>query len=473
MATRGLDNWGCINYSRGANSGQKRQREVTLLQQAISFLTKANETTRLPLTYGGGFQSQLAPTAQSTLIQLGAMTSSGWLFACIDRIAGAIAATEWKLSSLKANGEKSEILQHPLLDLWRSVNPFFTTEELLETSQQHMELTGESWWVLLRNGSGRIVEIWPIRPDRIRPVPSQQKYIAGYLYAIATESVPLALDDVIFIRRPHPNDTFRGLGVIEAIWPDIESEKNAAQWVAAFYKNSAEPGGVIEYDESLTDADFERLVARWKAQHQGVSNAHRVAIIERGHWKDRVYTQRDMQFAELRKVNRDVIIGAFGIPLSVLGITEDVNRANAEAGEVAFARWVILPRLRRIRGALNERLCPQFGPNLEFDFLDPTPGNRELELNEAERGYRAGFLTKNEARHRVGEADVEGGEEFGATPLGLPLAGIRMLKSADPGATDLYATPLQKAERRMERAWASRLTAEAEGLVEYLENLHG
>ena len=438
---------------------------MTFLQKAIALLAPPH---RIPLSYGGAFLSQLAETPHSVLSQLEAMTASGWIFACVDRIATAIASTNWRLFRVAANGERKEALDHPLLDLWRSVNPFDTSEGFLEISQQHMELTGETWWVLLRDGVGHLVELWPIRPDRMRPVPNREKYIAGYLYVIGNEVIPLRLEDVIFIRRPHPVNTYRGLGVIESIFADMESERNAAKYVAAFYRNNAEPGGVIEFDESLADADFERLVSRWKAQHQGVANAHRVAIIERGHWKDRLYTQRDMQFAELRKVNRDTIIGAFGIPLSVLGITENVNRANAEAGEVTFSRWVLLPRLRRIRGAVNERLCPQFGPDLEFDFEDPTPIDRELNLNEAERGYRAGFLTKNEARKRVGEGDVEGGEEFGATPLGIPLGGLRMLKAADPNATDLYATPLQKAERKMARAWALRLEAEVDALVEYL-----
>jgi len=58
----------------------------------------------------------------------------------------------------------------------------------------------------------------------------------------------------------------------------------------------------------------------------------------------------------------------------------------------------LLPRLDRIKGTLTSRLAPLFGSDLEFDFTDPTPANRELALEEAERGYEAGFLTQNEAR---------------------------------------------------------------------------
>ena len=66
---------------------------------------------------------------------------------------------------------------------------------------------------------------------------------------------------------------------------------------------------------------------------------------------------------------------------------------------------------------------------------------------------------------------MEGGESFAApsTPFGFGApAGKLQLRGADPDATDLYGTPLQRAERRMERAWAARLQAEVEGLIEYL-----
>jgi phage portal protein BeeE len=92
-----------------------------------------------------------------------------------------------------------------------------------------------------------------------------------------------------------------------------------------------------------------------------------------------------MQFTELREVSREVIREAFHFPKSMLGAVDDVNRANAESGEVAFARWLIVPRLERIKQALNVNFLPMFGTagqGLEFDYIDPTPADRELEIKE-------------------------------------------------------------------------------------------
>ena len=95
-----------------------------------------------------------------------------------------------------------------------------------------------------------------------------------------------------------------------------------------------------------------------------------------------------MQFDEGRRWNRDLIFGAFGIHGSIMGVSENINRANAEAAETHYAKWLITPRLVRIKEALNERVLPVFGdPTLEFHFDDPVPENRELRLKEATEGF--------------------------------------------------------------------------------------
>ncbi len=395
---------------------------MTLLRRVLeAAIEKRPNELRPPMLGYGGWMEPLGGgrTTGGQLEQMQAMGSVGWLFSAVDRIATAVSDSEWTLYRNSGNGEAEELTSHPLLSLWKRPNPFYTREELLEVSSQHFDLTGEMWWVLLRNAMGMPVEMWPVRPNRMRPVPHPQEYISGYVYTVGSQQIPLNREDVIFARRPNPVDPYRGIGVVQSILNELGTEQLSARWTKMFFHNSAEPGGIIEYDEGLSDADFDRLVSRWRQQHQGVSNAHRVAIIERGRWHDRKITQRDMQFEQLRKLNRDIILGAFGMPVHMLGVSETVNRANAEAAEYTFSRWVIRPRLKRIKAVINERLVPLFGdPSLTFDLTDPTPKNREFNLEEAERGYQSGFLTRNEARARLGEGKVAGGDEFLIAPEG-------------------------------------------------------
>ena len=315
-----------------------------------------------------------------------AMGSVGTLFAIVHRTSNATAQVEWKLYRKAASGlkeDRTEVTTHAALDLWNKPNRFFTRQELVETVQQHIDLTGEGWLIVARNPRSPMpLELWPVRPDRIQPVPHPVDFISGYLYTGPDgQEIALRTEDVIQIRMPNPLDPYRGMGPVQSVLTEIDASRYSAEWNRNFFMNSAEPGGIIELPSVLSDPEWDQLQARWNEQHKGVANAHRVAFVEHGTWKDRKYTQRDMQFAELRQVSRDVIREAFGAPAFVLGEVGDVNRATAEASKVLFAEQLTVPRLERWKGALINDLLPLYGQDaargLEFDYTDPVPADAE------------------------------------------------------------------------------------------------
>ncbi|MGW6502956.1 phage portal protein [Nonomuraea angiospora] len=319
--------------------------------------------------------------------QMRAMGSVGTLFAIVHRSSNATSQLGWHLWRKAPSGkteDRVEVTSHLALDIWSRPNPFMPRQEFVETFQQHKDLVGEAWWVVARSPRMRSIplELWPVRPDRMYPVPDPAEFLAGYIYTGPDgEQVPLKLDEVIQLRLPNPLDIYRGMGPVQAILADLDATRYSAEWNRNFFVNSALPSGIIEAPENLGDEEFNELRDRWDEQHRGVAAAHRVAILEGGlKWVDRKFTQRDMQFAELREISRETIREAFGFPKAMLGSVEDVNRANADAGEVMFARWLIKPRLEAIKQALNFEFLPLFGDtarDLEFDYDDPVPEDRE------------------------------------------------------------------------------------------------
>jgi phage portal protein BeeE len=90
-----------------------------------------------------------------------------------------------------------------------------------------------------------------------------------------------------------------------------------------------------------------------------------------------------MQFVQLRGVSREILREAFGMHAHMLGITQDVNKANAEAGEITFARWTVTPRADIWKSALNGKLLPMFNTdNVEFDHDGVVPEDREADDRE-------------------------------------------------------------------------------------------
>ena len=268
--------------------------------------------------------------------QLRSMGAVGTLFNIVSTTSQATAEVEWGLWQKAKSGkieDRKAVTSHLALDIWNQPNKFMTGQLYREVLQQHIDLTGEGWGVVARNPKARSIplELWPVRPDRMAPVPHATEFIAGYVYSSPDgEQVPLETSDILYMRMPNPDDIYRGMGPVQSILTDIDSSKYSSEWNRNFFLNSAEPGGIIEVPHTLSDTEWADMVSRWREQHQGVANAHRVAVIENGKWVNRTFSMRDMQFAELRTVSKEIIREAFGYPKFAAGEVDDVNRATAD-----------------------------------------------------------------------------------------------------------------------------------------------
>lgn len=313
--------------------------------------------------------------------------SVGTLFAIVSQIGNAFASTPWHLyrrTSLRDKSRRVEILGSAFMTVWDRPNYFYTGRLFRETVQQHLDLVGEGVIVLHKVG-GIVLEMWPIRPDRLKPIKHPTRFLTGYMYVGPDgEEVPLELDQVIHMKLPNPADPYHGMGPVQTVLSDIDAAVYSAEWNRNFFINGARPGGIIEVDYRMGDDEFKSFVNRWRQQHQGVANAHRVAVLENAKWHDTNFSMTDMQFVELRNLPRELIREAFAFPKPMLGTVDDVNRANAEAGKEIMAENQTIPRLSRWKDSIDAYLVPQFanGKTMEIDYDDPTPINHEAKDRE-------------------------------------------------------------------------------------------
>lgn len=336
--------------------------------------------------------------------QLSAMETVSTMFSITSLLAEATAAVDWKLYRThngrgRIRGEDPpEVTDHLALRVWNNPNPFMSRQEYVETVQQHVDLVGEGWGAMGFYDAAQTMpkEIWPVRPDLMNVVPDPDDFIAGYWYASPDgEQVPLTIDEVLRIKLPNPRDPFRGMGPVQSLMADLDGIRYSAEWNRNFFLNSAEPGGIIEFEKNLSDPDFRKMQKRWNEQHRGVSKAHRVAILENGKWVSNSFSQKDMQFVELQDVSRDKVREAYRVHKHMLGQSDDVNRANADAADYTFAKRLIVGRLERWKGMLNRQFLPRFGATgtgVYFDYCNPVPEDQELE-NATLQARTAAFKT--------------------------------------------------------------------------------
>ena len=374
----------------------------------------------------GGAMLGAGGTASGFEAQLRSFTTNGTVNGIVSRTSTAVSQVEWHLYRKAKSGKKEdrvEVTNHAAWDLWNAPNKFMTRQEFVEVAQQHIDLAGESPWVVAydKRAKNLPLELWPVRPDRMEPDPDPKKFLLGWQYRSPEDGklIPLDLREVIHVRTPNPLDPFRGCSPIATLLITLGRAKAAQQWNLNFFANSARPGGIIEVPKRLSDDEFDELTMRWNEQHRGVRNAHKVAVLEHGVWKELGFNVKDLQVPELREADRDEILEAYGFPRSMLGIDESANKAVAQTAEYIFAKWLTVPRLERIRGALNNDLLKLYGDtarDLEFDFDSPVPQDEAAE-NEARDSKVAAY--------KVLVVDCGVDPKDAAEVVGLPVMEVR------------------------------------------------
>jgi HK97 family phage portal protein len=369
-----------------------------------------------PRGYRRGSMFDLGIGRQSKEAQMSTYRTSGTVFSIVSLLQSAPASPRWHLykkqpmdgrrrytTGDRGSDQRVEVVQHAALQLWNKPNGIMSGFEFREGSNQHLELTGETFWVIDKESVVFPTSMWYVRPDRMEPIPDPDDFLLGWMYTGPNgEQVPLRTDEVIIEKMPDPLDSFRGAGPVGSIMANIDQQKYATEYQRNLFYNGAQPGGILQSPNRLGEAEFDELVDRWRETHQGVARAGRIGILENGiTWIPDTHSNKDLEYGNLRLTNRDEIREAWRMHKHMLGTTDDVNRANATTAEEVFVGWQTLPRLDRRRDTLNYKLLPLFGStgdNVEFDYEDPSPANEEADNAEltakstaAETLIRAGF----------------------------------------------------------------------------------
>jgi len=342
---------------------------------------------------------------------LRAYTSQGTVNANVSLLASSTAKPEWKLfvkdkvdnrarysTASEGSDQRVERTQHAALSVLNNPARYLSNGRLLtawtrfslfELSGIYLELLGKSAWVVDFGQATFPLGLWPVRPDRLSTVTDPDNYITGYWYTApdSSEKVPLRPHEVIWNKYPNPIDPYDGIGPTQSVMTEIEGIRYAGEWNRNFFLNSARPDGVLSIDHHADDDEWEEITERWREAHRGVGRSHRIAVLENVTWVPTSTSVKDMDFVNLRTDARDAIRESYGMHKVMTGVTDDVNRANAQTGEEVFANWKVVPRLDRWRDVLNYQFLPLFYPSgadipYEFDYIYPLPANREQDNAE-------------------------------------------------------------------------------------------
>ena len=207
-------------------------------------------------------------------------------------------------------------------------------------------------------------------------------------------------------------DAFYGYGPLQAgiLAADLSTSMN--EYETNLFLNRAHPDWALTMPADVgkpTPDQRKRTEEEWNKKYRGIKKGGKLAFLFGGaELKQLSLSPKDMAFLQGRKATLKEIAAIFGVPLSKL-TTEDVNRANAEAGDYSYMKDTILPRLRRVEQKLNEKLLSMYDERLFCAFDNPVPADKEFHLKETTELLKVGYKTINEVRQEDGLDEVDYG----------------------------------------------------------------
>jgi len=384
--------------------------------------TKASKAQALLVTFGAG-EAKFTPRDYAHLADEG-FRKNVIVNRCIRLVAQNAASVPWAV--FRGKGENKERLHdHPLLDLLRQPNPLQGGAELFEAIYGFFLIAGNSYIECAGPRGQPPLELWTLRPDRMRVIPGARGLPEAYRYTVDGKSAEFRVDaltgraEVLHVKAFHPLDDWYGMSPLEAAAFSVDQHNEAAKWNAALLQSSGRPSGALVYrpqhpeaPDTLSDQQREQLKKDISEFFSGTDNAGRPMVLEGGlDWKEMSLSPKDMDWLAGKDVSAREIALALHVPPQLIGIEGSLTFANFEQARLALFDDAVLPLLGHVRDELNAWLSPRFGADISLDFdTDKVEALSPRREKIWQRLSACDFMTANEKRAALGLSPVEGGD---------------------------------------------------------------
>ncbi len=257
---------------------------------------------------------------------------------------------------------KRRATDHPLYSvLHDQPNPYMSSVTLRETLQGHVMTWKGGFANIVRNGGGHVEELWPLRPDRIKPEitrtgPGVMRLMYRYTDDVNGIYTMLHPDEVLHIHGLGGNG-IEGYSLVGLARQSIGLGLATERYGAALFSNGARPSGVLKTPKTLGEPASKRLRADWENMHRGLDNSQRVAILEEGmEWQTIGIPPEDAQFLETRRFGVTDMARWLRLPPHKIGDLEHATYTNIEHQALDYVTSALRIWLVRWEGGILTRL---------------------------------------------------------------------------------------------------------------------
>ena len=344
------------------------------------------------------------------------------VYACVRLLAESVAQLPLHLYRVTEPDGQEKANDHPLYKiLFREPNPEMTSFSYWEAVMTHLLLWGNSYSQVIRDGKNAVLGLYPLLPENVE-IDRTENGELYYIYHAYTNEVPGETNKDVIFRRDEilhiPGLSFNGLvgfSPIAMMKNSLGTTMAVEKYGSAFFKNGAQPAGVLEHPGVLKDP--QKIRDNWVKAYGGAGNAHRVAVLEEDmHYKPISLPPEDSQFLSTREFGVEEICRIFRVPPHMVQDLKRATFSNIEHQAIDYVVHTLDPWLVRIEKAIVKDLLleeekDRYFPKFNVDGL--LRGDYKSRMDGYSVGISTGIISPNEARRKENMPPVpedEGGD---------------------------------------------------------------
>lgn len=283
-------------------------------------------------------------------------------------------------------------------------NPFFTWGQLLMLTSCYYDTPGIALWRLIEGPFG--LEAWPVPPNWVlrKPDRNYDQWKLNWPFPDheggLTPEIPES--EMVAFWQPKLTDPYREWASrARSVDNEISIDRAMGEFLAYSFANESTPSVIVGMP-GANPVDLEREQAKWTADRSGPRKARKAVFINSD---TKVTTfksnHKDLEFNEGRRLTRDLILQAYGVPPERAGVLENANRSTIDAADFQQQSKNVLPRLTYFAAVINKKISPRLGREI-LVFENPVKESLAERLQTAEKIARLGIGSNNEARKLLG-----------------------------------------------------------------------
>lgn len=325
--------------------------------------------------------------------------------------------------------------EHPAAKVLQWPNAEVTGMEFREVLQTQQEFWGTAYAQIVYDNAARPYELWPLPSDRVtaeRNSRGDLQFRVGLPqepFGPSIESAVLPADEVLVIRGWTRYGLF-GERIARTFQQAIGLGLATEYFGAALFGNGLNAGGVLEHPNQLSAEAQTRLIEQKQKQVGGLTNAHRLMILEEGmKWQQTTIEPDKAQFLGTRTFQILEACRILRLPPHVLYELGRATFSNIEHQSIELVTYSWLPRIRRWETRMAMQLLGRKDFNntqIKFNLGGLLRGDMAVQKDFFTAGIQNGWFSQNDVRELLDLNPVPDGDTYlkptNLQPLGTPAA---------------------------------------------------